>query len=316
MSHDSSSSSGLSTELSMEEYLAKKLPNVQKKNNNTSRHILEAIIRALHNLENLFLSGGLYGLSGRVAPAIWCLNYSILAKIVIFSNVIFIIGKLITFLLGTDEWTYFCKTYKTLYSVNKMLQLKSTDHYFKIGEELLANNVSGDILIVTDTATFSAHSLLLVQHVHQLADLLCDHCREAHEEIVVIIPDVEADLVEIALKEFYLKGDSRTLNLIFNAIRIKVKDFDEETPTLRHTDISKIQVKSDDENFIGNDSIVTDPNELPGNDYTTDALVKNEESDYEAENETEGDFQISIDMGEAEQLLGGDDSDSCTPLVV
>ena len=110
-----------------------------------------------------------------------------------------------------------------------MLQLKSTDHYFKIGEELLANNVSGDILIVTDTATFSAHSLLLVQHVHQLADLLCDHCREAHEEIVVIIPDVEADLVEIALKEFYLKGDSRTLNLIFNAIRIKVKDFDEDT---------------------------------------------------------------------------------------
>ena len=83
LSDDSTSSSTSSTELSMEEYLAKKYPNVQDKNdtmkladekgssmsdlinftlqlaqdfyNITSRHMLEAIFLAIHPLEKLFI---------------------------------------------------------------------------------------------------------------------------------------------------------------------------------------------------------------------------------------------------------------------
>ena len=119
-----------------------------------------------------------------------------------------------------------------------MLQLKSANHFSNIGRELSANNDYGSILLVTDNVTFSAHSLLLLQNVQLLPDLVCDQCRLAHEKIVIILPDTESDLVEIALREFYIKGDSRKLNSIFSVT--SVKENYTETLTSKDTDNSYI----------------------------------------------------------------------------
>ena len=127
-----------------------------------------------------------------------------------------------------------------------MLQLKSANHFSDIGRELFANDDCGDILLVTDNVTFSAHSLLLLQNVQLLPDLVCDQCRLAHEKIVIILPDTESDLVEIALREFYIKGDSRKLNSIFSVT--SVKENYTETLTSKDTDNSYIH---DNEKSIG-----------------------------------------------------------------
>ena len=102
-----------------------------------------------------------------------------------------------------------------------MLQLKSSEHFLMIGKELFGNDESGDILFITETATFSAHSHLLLQHVQLLPALVCEHCRLGHEKIVIILPEVSSGAIETALKEFYLKRDSSKLNLLFNANNVK-----------------------------------------------------------------------------------------------
>ena len=98
-----------------------------------------------------------------------------------------------------------------------MIHLKSTDHFFKIGKDLLEDEEFCDIVFITDKATFYGHSQLLFQHVHLLSSLVCDQCKYSHEKSVIFLPDVESEFLEIALMEFYLKGDSRKLNWIFNA---------------------------------------------------------------------------------------------------
>jgi len=98
-----------------------------------------------------------------------------------------------------------------------MLLLKSSDHFFRIGKDLFEEDRFSDILFITDTATFYSHSQLLVHHVQLLSTLICSQCRYGHQQIVVFLPGVQAEFMEIALMEFYLKGDSTKLNLIINA---------------------------------------------------------------------------------------------------
>ena len=85
--------------------------------------------------------------------------------------------------------------------------LKSSDHFFKLGKELLEDDQFGDIIFQTDTATFYAHSQLVFQPVNYISSLVCDHCRYGQEKIVIILPGVESQFLEIALMEFYLKGN-------------------------------------------------------------------------------------------------------------
>ena len=98
-----------------------------------------------------------------------------------------------------------------------MFHHKSSDHFFKIGKELFNDNENGDILFKAGTETFSAHSYILLHYVQPLAALLCDHCCQAHEKTVIILPDIAPGFIKDALMDLYLKGDSRNLNLIFNA---------------------------------------------------------------------------------------------------
>ena len=102
-----------------------------------------------------------------------------------------------------------------------MLQLKSENHFDDIMQELFNDDDTGDILIQTDTATFSAHSPLLLHHVQLLTSLACHLCRPGHHKTVIILPGVESQFVENALRDLYLKGDSRKLNWIFTANNVQ-----------------------------------------------------------------------------------------------
>ena len=98
-----------------------------------------------------------------------------------------------------------------------MLCLKFSEHLHEINKYLLTNREVCDVFFNTSSSTVSAHSHILLQHVPLLSSLLCQHCRSGHEKTVIILPDVEAEVVEAALLQLYAKGDSKALNYIFSA---------------------------------------------------------------------------------------------------
>ena len=89
-----------------------------------------------------------------------------------------------------------------------MFQLKSTDHVFKLTKELYEDDVFSDLILVTEDSTFYAHSQLVFQHIENLSHLICEGCKAGHEKIVIFLPEVRQEFLEIALLEFYLKGDA------------------------------------------------------------------------------------------------------------
>ena len=95
-----------------------------------------------------------------------------------------------------------------------MLLLKASDHFFKIGKELFEDQQFGDIIFQTDTGILHGHSQLVFPRLKYVSSLACNPCRIGHEKVVILLPGVEAEFMEIALMEFYLKGDARKLDLI------------------------------------------------------------------------------------------------------
>ena len=123
-------------------------------------------------------------------------------------------------------------------------------------QELFNDDDTGDILIQTDTATFSAHSPLLLHHVQLLTSLACHLCRPGHHKTVIILPGVESQSVENALRDLYLKGDSRKLNWIFTANNVvktrkdklisrNINIANDEKDTFNDTNINHNQQSSD-----------------------------------------------------------------------
>ena len=74
-----------------------------------------------------------------------------------------------------------------------MLFLKSLDHFFKIGKDLLEDQQFGDLLFQTDTGTFHAHSQLVFPHVKYVSSLACNPCRIGQEKVEILLPRVEAE---------------------------------------------------------------------------------------------------------------------------
>ena len=110
---------------------------------------------------------------------------------------------------------------KLNYLIFTMLLLKPDNHFFMVGKTLLEDEETSDIIFRTETAKFYAHSHLLLHHLEFLSSLVCENCRYGHQKIVIILPDVESEFLEVGLMEFYLKGDATKLN---NILGIKNAD--------------------------------------------------------------------------------------------
>ena len=98
----------------------------------------------------------------------------------------------------------------------KMFFLKSDEHLFKIRKELYEDATFSDLTLVAEGATFHGHSHLILQQVPGLAMLVCDGCKYAHEKTVIYLPGVKQEFIEIALLEFYIKGDPTKLRSVLN----------------------------------------------------------------------------------------------------
>ena len=86
-----------------------------------------------------------------------------------------------------------------------MIHLQNTEHALNLGQQLYQDNVFSDIILIAGNGTFYAHSHLIFK---SLDKIICDGCKLTHENIVIFIPDVGKDILEVALMEIYLQSDA------------------------------------------------------------------------------------------------------------
>jgi hypothetical protein len=104
-----------------------------------------------------------------------------------------------------------------------MFFLKSDEHLFKIGKELYEDDTFSDVTFVAEGSTFHGHSSLLFSQFPALAEMVCHDCKYGHQEIFIILPSVEQNMMEIALMEFYMKVDPTKLGSILNVMDVQAQ---------------------------------------------------------------------------------------------
>ena len=90
-----------------------------------------------------------------------------------------------------------------------------------IGKILYSDEIFSDVILVTDGATFHAHSSLLFSHLPSLTDLLCDGYKYGHHDVVYFLPEVHKTSMELALRDFYIQGNPTKLGIILNVIDVQ-----------------------------------------------------------------------------------------------
>merc|ERR1712129_324798 len=101
--------------------------------------------------------------------------------------------------------------------------------------------------------SFHSHSHLLLLHLPFLGDLVCEACRTTHERMVIFLPHVRSELMEMALLELYLREDEGKLGDILDMQSVKEE-------LLEDMDVANIQ--NDNENTIEGEELVGDGHEL------------------------------------------------------
>ena len=78
-----------------------------------------------------------------------------------------------------------------------MFFLKSDEHLFKIWKELYEDDTFSDVTFVTEGSTFHGHSSLIFSQLPGLAELVCHGCKHGHQEMVIILPGVYPNIMEL-----------------------------------------------------------------------------------------------------------------------
>jgi hypothetical protein len=172
-----------------------------------------------------------------------------------------------------------------------MFSLKSDEHLLTIAKELYEDKYFSDIIFIVNNTSYYGHSSLIFQHVDTLANLCCDICKYGHDKIVIFLPGVEEEFLEIALLEFYLRGDPVKLRSIFNVTSVK-------TETIQ-SDVSK-----DTDEFpieIYNDSASSIDSEIK----CAEAHLEDSETDFEQEKLLQNTSMLQVD-GNSYKLVNED----------
>ena len=123
-----------------------------------------------------------------------------------------------------------------------MFSLKSDNHLEDLVKILLGDNIFSDIVFVADSSSFYGHSSLMYKLLPSLANLVCEGCKVGHEKVVILLPGVSGEFLELALKKFYLNGDVTDLSFVLNGNNLE-----------KHVEISTstIQQHEDPESATG-----------------------------------------------------------------
>eukprot|EP00091_Calanus_sinicus_P014269 TRINITY_DN31717_c0_g1_i1.p1 TRINITY_DN31717_c0_g1~~TRINITY_DN31717_c0_g1_i1.p1 ORF type:complete len:106 (-),score=25.15 TRINITY_DN31717_c0_g1_i1:3-320(-) len=99
------------------------------------------------------------------------------------------------------------------------------------------------------------HKMVLFSGLRALRNMLCKHCVDTHENIVIVAPDATKQEVQAAVDEFYDSGKGESLANLFGIMN---KDYAEYIQT-------KIQLDEDedsDQNTNTNDNEEHEPREF------------------------------------------------------
>jgi hypothetical protein len=109
------------------------------------------------------------------------------------------------------------------------INLKLKEHRETIFD-LEHNKNSCDVVFVCSDGRRFAHKVLIFNAVPEILDLVCDACRNSHEDVVIHVPDIGEDTMKYCLQELYANGDASMLRyaLHFNSIFVKREHEDEE----------------------------------------------------------------------------------------
>ena len=97
---------------------------------------------------------------------------------------------------------------------------------------------------------------------------MCEGCRTGHEKLVIFLPQVRPEVLEIALLQFYLKGDAEKLKDILDVTNVNTQAVKKET--LADTEIYESNIDHEQNNSVGN--IIEEMN-------TNEKHIKNEDSE-------------------------------------
>ena len=106
--------------------------------------------------------------------------------------------------------------------------LKSSEHYFKIAKELSEDEVFSDMIFHTETGCLYGHAALILPQIPAIAGMLCQDCRTRHHKISIFLPQVRTEFMEMALLDFYLKGDADKLRDILGVSSVNTEAVKEE----------------------------------------------------------------------------------------
>merc|ERR1712086_523107 len=106
-------------------------------------------------------------------------------------------------------------------SLTMPFTLRSEGHLFKLARDLYEDDEFSDTTFVTMNGSFHSHSHLLLLHLPFLGDLVCEACRTTHERMVIFLPHVRSELMEMALLELYLRGNADKLGDILDMQSVK-----------------------------------------------------------------------------------------------
>ena len=95
-----------------------------------------------------------------------------------------------------------------------MLLIQDADSHAENIRKYLNSENSSDLKFITKDGILFAHKLVIVSNIPAFKDFLCVRCLESHESITVFLQDWESEVLELALKDLYLKGDGNTLEIV------------------------------------------------------------------------------------------------------
>ena len=108
-----------------------------------------------------------------------------------------------------------------------MFHLKSDEHIVAIVKDLYHDLKYANIIFIVNEKSYKAHAPLVLHHIEALLNLKCDQCND-HEDIVIILSDVEEKDIEEALYEFYVGGNPEKLRaLIYPPLLLSNKKQDQ-----------------------------------------------------------------------------------------
>ena len=78
---------------------------------------------------------------------------------------------------------------------------------------------SSDMKLVGKDGFVNCHKIVILKVFPKLKTIFCNYCTESHEDIVIMFPEVDQNLLRKARDDLYLFGDMSTMDTLFKSMK-------------------------------------------------------------------------------------------------